>query len=59
MYGIEVVSCGIICNQSYMKISIGIQAILRFCLSNLTGCNVSIIDGKELCNAPLRWTQVA
>jgi hypothetical protein len=28
-----------------MKVGTGIQAILRFCLRNLNGCNVCIIDG--------------
>jgi hypothetical protein len=31
-----------------MKIDIGVQAILRFGLRNLRGCNVGVTDGKEL-----------
>jgi hypothetical protein len=31
-----------------MKIVIDVQAILRSCLRNLRGCNVGIIDGKDL-----------
>jgi hypothetical protein len=42
---LEMVSCGMIYIPSFMKISRGLQAILRFCLSNFKGCNVGIIDG--------------
>lgn len=31
----EIVSYGLICIPSFMKISIGLQAILSFCLRNL------------------------
>jgi hypothetical protein len=33
---------------SFMKIGIGVQAILRFCLENLRGCNVGITEGMDL-----------
>jgi hypothetical protein len=33
---------------SFMKIISGVQAIQRFCLSNLKGCNVDNLDGKNL-----------
>jgi uncharacterized protein YraI len=33
---------------SFMTIDSGIQAILRFCLRNLNGCNVDITDGRIL-----------
>jgi hypothetical protein len=33
---------------SFVKIDIGVQEILRFCLSNLNGCNVGITDGRDL-----------
>jgi hypothetical protein len=33
---------------SLMKISTDVQAILRFQLSNLNGCNVGIIERKNL-----------
>jgi hypothetical protein len=36
-----------------MKISIDIQAILRFSLSNLNGCKFHITDGKKLRSAPV------
>jgi hypothetical protein len=32
----------------YVYIGTGIQAILRFCLSSLNGCNVGITDVKAL-----------
>jgi hypothetical protein len=31
--------------SSFMKIDTGVQAILRFCLRNMGGCNIGIIDG--------------
>jgi hypothetical protein len=34
--------------QRFMKIGTGVQAILRFRLSNLKGCNIGIIDGNDL-----------
>jgi hypothetical protein len=45
---VEMSSGGMIYVQSSMKIDTGVQAILRFCLSNLKGCNVGIIDGRDL-----------
>jgi hypothetical protein len=42
-----------------MKIGTGAEGILRFCLSNLKGCNVGITDRKDLCSVPLKWAQVA
>jgi hypothetical protein len=44
MYAIEVASCCMIYLSSFMKISASHQAILRFCLSKMTGCNVGITD---------------
>jgi hypothetical protein len=43
-------SGGMIHIQCCMKIGTGIQAILRFCLSNLKGCNFGtrITDGRVL-----------
>jgi hypothetical protein len=43
---------------SFMKIGTGVQAILRFCLRNLTGCNVGITDERDFLITPLRWAQV-
>jgi uncharacterized protein YraI len=48
MYGVEMASCGMTFLPSVMKIGAGVQAMLRFCLSNLNGCYVGITDGKEL-----------
>jgi hypothetical protein len=35
MYSVEMASCDMIYIQSFIKISRGVQAILRFCLSNV------------------------
>jgi hypothetical protein len=45
---VEMALCGMIYIPSFMKIGTGVQAILRFCLSKLRGCNVGITDGKDL-----------
>jgi hypothetical protein len=43
-------SCVMIYLPSFMKSGTDIQAILRFCLRNLNGCNIGIIDGcYEVC----------
>jgi hypothetical protein len=47
-YTVEVVSDGMINTSSFIKTGTGAQAILRFCLRNLNGCNVGIIDGNDL-----------
>jgi hypothetical protein len=46
-YAVEMVSCGIICIPSFMKIDTGVQVILRFCLRNLRGYNVGTADGRD------------
>jgi hypothetical protein len=38
------VSCGMVCVRSFMKIGTGVQAALRFSSRNLRGCNVGITD---------------
>jgi hypothetical protein len=38
----------LVCIPNLMKIGTGVQALLRFCLSNLDGCNVGIIDGSGI-----------
>jgi hypothetical protein len=43
-YAVEMASCGL---QSFLKFGTGVQAILRFCLGNLTGCNIGITDGRN------------
>jgi hypothetical protein len=54
----EMDSGGMIYIPSSMKIGTGIQAILRFFLRHLRGCNVGITDGRDLQSAPLRLVQV-
>jgi hypothetical protein len=45
--------------QSFVKIGEGIQAILRFRLSNLNDCNIRITYGRGLRIMPLKMAQVA
>jgi hypothetical protein len=59
MYVIEQALSSMIYLPSFMKTGKGIQAILRFDLSNLNGCNVGINDGRYLLSVPMRWAQVA
>jgi hypothetical protein len=47
-YATDMASGFTICIPSFMKISTGIQAILRFYFNNLRCNNVGIIDGKDL-----------
>jgi hypothetical protein len=56
---VETRSGGKIYGPSFMKIGTDVQAMLRFCLRNLRGCNIGITDGKELQSAPLRPALVA
>jgi hypothetical protein len=56
---LEMASCGMICISSFMKTGTDVQAILRFCLSNLRGYNVGVTDGRDLLGALLRWPLVA
>jgi hypothetical protein len=48
MYATEMVSGGMTYLRSFMKTGNGVQAILRFCLINLKGCNVGITNGRGL-----------
>jgi hypothetical protein len=41
-------SSGMIYAQRFMKIDTGVQAILRFCFSNLKSCNVGITEDRDL-----------
>jgi hypothetical protein len=59
IYAVEMSSCGIIFLLSFVKIYKGLQAILRFYLSNLNGCNVGITSGSHLWSPTLKWVQVA
>jgi hypothetical protein len=47
-YAIQMDSYGMIYKQSFMKTGIGVQAILRFGLSNLRGCNIGITGRRNL-----------
>jgi hypothetical protein len=47
-YAVEMGSGGMIYTPTFMKTGTGVQAILRFCLSNLRGCTVGITDGRDL-----------
>jgi uncharacterized protein YraI len=47
-YIVEMTSGDMIYIPSFMKISRGVQAILRFCLNTLRGCSVGITDGRDL-----------
>jgi hypothetical protein len=47
-YASQMASCGTMYVPSFMKIGTGVQAILKFCLRNLRGCNVGITDGRDL-----------
>jgi uncharacterized protein YraI len=48
MYATEMDSCGMMYIPRFMKIGTGSQAIIRFCFSNMRGCNVGITDGRDL-----------
>jgi hypothetical protein len=52
-------SGGMIYIPNFMKTSTGVEGILRFCLSNLKGCNAGIADGRDLLYTPFKWSQVA
>jgi hypothetical protein len=45
IYDVEMPPCRITFLPSFIKISVDVEALLKFCLSNL---NVGITDGKEL-----------
>jgi hypothetical protein len=47
-YAVDTAPGGMTYITSFMKIGTGVRAILRFCLSNLRGCNVGITDRRDL-----------
>jgi hypothetical protein len=59
VYAVEIPSSPIIFLSSFMKVGTGVQAILRFRLSNLDGCNIGITNGRYLRSVSLEWAQVA
>jgi hypothetical protein len=58
MYAVEMASYGMIYLPSFMNIGTGVQAILRFCLRNVKGCNVGITEGMVFLIVALTLTQV-
>jgi hypothetical protein len=58
MYAVEMDSCWMIYVPRFMKIGTDLQAISRFYLSNLNGCNVGITEERVFLFTPLRWAQV-
>jgi hypothetical protein len=46
-YAVEMALCGMYYLPSFKKIATGVQAILRFCLGNLRGCDVGITVGTD------------
>jgi uncharacterized protein YraI len=48
MYVVETLPDGTLFSPSLMMIRTGVEAIIRFCLSNLDGCNVGITDGSGI-----------
>jgi hypothetical protein len=47
-YAVEMASSSIISILCFMKIDLGVQAIIRSCLRNLRGSNAGITDGSNL-----------
>jgi hypothetical protein len=47
-YSVEMASGGMIYLPSFMRIATGVQAILKFRLRNVRGCDVGITDGRYL-----------
>jgi hypothetical protein len=47
-YDVYIASFGAKYIPSVMKIGIDVQAVLRFCLRNLRGCNIAITGGRDL-----------
>jgi hypothetical protein len=42
-----------------MKINIGVQAISRFCLRKLRGCNVGVTNGRSVFNYAVKMSSGA
>lgn len=51
-YALKMASYGIINIQSFMNFCIDFQTMLRINPCNLRGCNIGIIDGRCMKNAP-------
>jgi hypothetical protein len=48
MYTVEMPSCGVLFLASSLEVSTRVQAILRFSLSNLSGCSVAVTDVRRI-----------
>jgi hypothetical protein len=57
-YAVEMDSCGMIYIPSFTRIGTGVQAILRFFIRNVRGCNVHITDGRDFLIMQLRLAHV-
>jgi hypothetical protein len=44
----EMHSSGMIYTEHFMKIGIDVEAVSRFCLSNLKDCNVGVTDKRRV-----------
>jgi hypothetical protein len=56
---VEMVACRIIYIPRFMNIGSCVHALLRFCFSTLSDCNVGVTDRRNLWSAPLRLAHVA
>jgi uncharacterized protein YraI len=54
MYAIGMPLYGMTLLPSFMKMDTGVEVIIRFCLSNLNGCNVGFFNGEKILSASLR-----
>jgi hypothetical protein len=57
-YAIEMASRCMTNLISFTKIYTGVQAILRFCLRHLRGCNAGITDRRDLLSKLMGWLPV-
>jgi hypothetical protein len=66
-YAVQMAPWVMLCLPSFMKIGTGVQAVLRFCLRNLIGCNagntvemdsdVTIYILWHICSKQELWSQ--
>jgi hypothetical protein len=59
IYAVKMASCGMVNSPSFLKIGTDVEAILRFCLCSLKGCNYGITDLRDLRCMTLKWAHVA
>jgi hypothetical protein len=60
-YTIEMASCGVKYISSLMKVGTSVQAIIKYGLRNMRGCNAGtcITDVSGLLTTPMRGSQVS